>query len=125
VDVVYKNETFWMTQKGIAELFDVNVPAISKHIKSVLAEGELEADSTVSILEIVQREGKCEVSRSPEFYSLDMIIAVGYRVNSKKAMRFRQCATQTLKEYIQYVFSTGYAQISPGASSRRNAEATS
>jgi hypothetical protein len=101
VDVVYKDETFWMTQKAIAELFDVNVPAISKHIKNVLEDGELEADSTVSILEIVQKEGKREVSRSQEFYSLDMIIAVGYRVNSKKATRFRQWATQTLKEYIQ------------------------
>jgi hypothetical protein len=101
VDVVYKDETFWMTQKAIAELFDVNVPAISKHIKNVLEEGELEADSTVSVLEIVQKEGKREVSRAPEFYSLDMIIAVGYRVNSKKATRFRQWATRTLKEYIQ------------------------
>ena len=90
VDVVYKDETFWMTQKAIAELFDVNVPAISKHIKNILEESELEAGSTVSILEIVQKEGKREVSRSPEFYSLDMIIAVGYRVNSKKATRFRQ-----------------------------------
>jgi hypothetical protein len=101
VDVVYKDETFWMTQKAIAELFDVNVPAISKHIKNVFEDGELEADSTVSILEIVQKEGKREVSRSLEFYSLDMIIAVGYRVNSRKATRFRQWATQTLKEYIQ------------------------
>jgi hypothetical protein len=101
VDVVYKDETFWMTQKAIAELFDVNVPAISKHIKNVFEDGELNADSTVSILEIVQKEGKREVSRSPEFYSLDMIIAVGYRVNSRKATRFRQWATQTLKEYIQ------------------------
>lgn len=101
VDVVYKDETFWMTQKAIAELFDVNVPAISKHIKNVFGDGELKADSTVSILEIVQKEGKREVSRSPEFYSLDMIIAVGYRVNSRKATRFRQWATQTLKEYIQ------------------------
>jgi hypothetical protein len=101
VDVVYKGETFWMTQKAIAELFDVNVPAISKHIKNVLEEGELLADSTVSTLEIVQKEGAREVNRASEFYSLDMIIAVGYRVNSKKATRFRQWATQTLKEYIQ------------------------
>jgi hypothetical protein len=101
VDVVYKDETFWMTQKAIAELFDVNVPAISKHIKNVLEEGELGADSTVSILETVQREANRNVSRPLEFYSLDMIIAVGYRVNSKKATRFRQWATQTLKEYIQ------------------------
>jgi hypothetical protein len=101
VDVVFKDETFWMTQKAIAELFDVNVPAISKHIKNIIDEGELEAAATISILEIVQKEGKREVSRSPEFYSLDMIIAVGYRVNSKKATRFRQWATATLKEYIQ------------------------
>jgi hypothetical protein len=101
VDVIYKDETFWMTRKAIAELFDVNVPAISKHIKNVFEDGELEADSTVSILEIVQKEGERKVSRSMEFYSLDMIIAVGYRVNSKKATRFRQWATQTLKEYIQ------------------------
>ena len=101
VDVVFKDETFWMTQKALAELFDVNVPAISKHIKNVLEEGELEENSTVSILEIVQTEGRREVSRAPEFYSLDMIIAVGYRVNSKKATRFRQWATQTLKAYIQ------------------------
>ena len=101
VDVVFKDETFWMTQKAIAELFGVNAPAISKHIKNVFEDGELKADSTVSVLEIVQKEGKREVNRSPEFYSLDMIIAVGYRVNSKKATRFRQWATRTLKEYIQ------------------------
>jgi hypothetical protein len=90
-----------MTQKAIAELFDVNVPAISKHISNIIDEGELDADATVSILEIVQKEGNREVRRSPEFYSLDMIIAIGYRVNSKKATRFRQWATATLKEYIQ------------------------
>jgi hypothetical protein len=101
VDVVFKDETFWMTQKAIADLFDVNVPAISKHIKNVLEDGELEAGSTISILEIVQKEGSREVSRTPELYSLDMIIAVGYRVNSKKATKFRQWATHTLKEYIQ------------------------
>jgi hypothetical protein len=101
VDVVFKDETFWLTQKAIAELFDVNVPAISKHIKNIFDDGELDAASTVSVLEIVQKEGGRKVNRSPEFYSLDMIIAVGYRVNSKKATRFRQWATKTLKEYIQ------------------------
>jgi hypothetical protein len=87
---LFKDETFRVRQKAIAELFDVNVPAISKHIKNVIAEGELEADSTVSVLEIVQKESNREVSRLPEFYSLDMIIAVGYRINSQKATRFRQ-----------------------------------
>ena len=100
VDVVFKDETFWMTQKAIAELFDVNVPAINKRIRNIIEDGELEAASTISILEIVQKEGEREVNRAPEFYSLDMIIAVGYRVNSKKATRFRQWATATLKEYI-------------------------
>ncbi len=90
-----------MTQKAIAELFDVNVPAISKHIKNISDDGELSSEATVSILEIVQKEGEREVNRSLEFYNLDMIIAVGYRVNSKKATKFRQWATQTLKEYIQ------------------------
>ncbi|MDR2108124.1 MAG: virulence RhuM family protein [Coriobacteriales bacterium] len=88
VDVVYKDETFWMTQKAIAELFDVNVPAVSKHIKNVFNDNELDADSTVSTLEIVQKEGNREVRRAPEFYSLDMIIAVDYRVNSKKLRGF-------------------------------------
>lgn len=101
VDVVFKDETFWMTQKAIAELFDVNVPAISKHIKNIFDDGELSSEATVSILEIVQKEGEREVNRSLEFYNLDIIIAVGYRVNSKKATKFRQWATQTLKEYIQ------------------------
>ena len=101
VDVVFKDETFWMTQKAIAELFDVNVPSISKHIKNIFDDGELSSKATVSILEIVQKEGEREVNRSLEFYNLDMIIAVGYRVNSKKATKFRQWATQTLKEYIQ------------------------
>jgi len=101
VDVVFKDETFWATQKAIAELFDVNVPAISKHLKNIFDEGELEPDSTVSKMEIVQKEGEREVNRTPDFYSLDAIIAVGYRVNSKQATRFRQWATATLKEYIQ------------------------
>ena len=101
IDVVFKDETFWMTQKSIAELFDVNIPAISKHLKNIFDNEELTPDSTISKMEIVQIEGGREVSRTPDFYSLDAIIAVGYRVNSKKATRFRQWATQTLKEYIK------------------------
>ena len=81
VDVIYKDETFWMTQKAIAELFGVNTPAISKHIKNIFDEEELTPDSTVSKMEIVQNEGGREVTRCPDFYSLDAIIAVGYRVN--------------------------------------------
>jgi len=101
VDVVFKDETFWMTQKVMAVLFDVNTPAISKHLKNIFEEEELSPDSTVSKMEIVQNEGEREVTRAPDFYSLDAIIAVGYRVNSKKATKFRQWATRTLKEYIQ------------------------
>lgn len=101
VDVVFKDETFWMTQKGIAELFDVSIQNIGQHIKRVLDDEELSAEATIKNFFIVQKEGDREVNRSPEFYSLDMIIAVGYRVNSKKATKFRQWATQTLKEYIQ------------------------
>lgn len=101
VDVVFKDETFWMTQKAIAELFDVSIQNIGQHIKRVLDDEELSVESTIKNFFIVQKEGEREVNRSPEFYSLDMIIAVGYRVNSKKATRFRQWATQTLREYIQ------------------------
>ena len=97
---VCKNETFWMTQKAMASLFDVNVPAISKHLSNIFSEEELIKESTVSKMEIVQMEGNRQVKREQEIYNLDAIIAVGYRVNSKKAMRFRQWATKTLKEYI-------------------------
>lgn len=100
VNVVFKDETFWMTQKVMAELFDVNVPAISKHLSNIFEEGELFKEATVSKMEIVQMEGNRKVKREPEFYNLDAIIAVGYRVNSKKATRFRQWATKTLKDYI-------------------------
>lgn len=100
VNVVFKDETFWMTQKAMTELFDVNVPAISKHLSNIFEEGELFKEATVSKMEIVQMEGNRKVKREPEFYNLDAIIAVGYRVNSKKATRFRQWATKTLKDYI-------------------------
>lgn len=100
VNVIFKYETFWMTQKAMAELFDVNVPAISKHLSNIFEDEELIKESTVSKMEIVQKEGNRNVKREQEFYNLDAIIAVGYRVNSKKATRFRQWATKTLKEYI-------------------------
>lgn len=100
VNVIFKNETFWMTQKAMASLFDVNVPAISKHLSNIFSEEELIKESTVSKMEIVQMEGNRQVKREQEIYNLDAIIAVGYRVNSKKATRFRQWATKTLKEYI-------------------------
>ena len=104
VSVVFKDETFWLTQKAMAELFAVNVPAVSKHLQNIYEEGELERSSTVSKMETVQREGERQVRRTVDHYNLDAIIAVGYRVNSKKATRFRQWATRTLKEYIQKGF---------------------
>jgi len=100
VDVVVKDETIWLTQKAMAVLFDVQVPAINKHLSNIFEEKELNRDATVSILEIVQKEGSRDITRKIEFYNLDAIISVGYRVNSSKATQFRIWATKTLKEFI-------------------------
>lgn len=100
VDVLLQNETIWLPQKKIAELFDVNIPAISKHLNNIYNEGELEKGATVSILETVQNEGGRDVKRKVEFYNLDAIIAVGYRVNSKRATQFRIWATKIIQEFI-------------------------
>jgi len=100
VDVLLQNKTIWMPQKSIAELFDVNVPAISKHFKNIFDCGELQKQATISILETVRNEGKRKVTRNVEFYNLDAIIAVGYRVNSKRATQFRIWATKILQEHI-------------------------
>ena len=100
VGVLYHDESFWMTQKAIAELFGVEVPAISKHLGNIYDSGELEREATVSILETVRREGGRNVKRKLEYYNLDAIIAVGYRVNSYQATQFRIWATKTLKEFI-------------------------
>ena len=104
VSVVFKDETFWLTQKAMPELFDVNVPAVSKHLQNIYEDQELSRDATISKMETVRQEGERQVKRTVDFYNLDAIIAVGYRVNSKKATRFRQWATKTLKEYIQKGF---------------------
>ncbi len=95
-------------QKQIAEVFDVNVPVISKHIKNIYKDNELEEFGTVSVLEIVQNEGNREVLRSLEHYNLDIILAVGYRTNSSKAIKFRRWASKVLKSYINdgYVINT-------------------
>ena len=100
VNVVYKDETFWLTQKAMAALFDCSVDNISLHLKNIYDSDELEKDRTIEDFSIVQKEGNRSVKRSVEFYNLDAIIAVGYRVNSKKATKFRQWATKTLREYI-------------------------
>jgi len=100
IEVFFNDETFWLTQKRLAELFGVEVPAISKHLANIFDTGELEKQATVSILETVQQEGGKSVKRKLEYYNLDAIIAVGYRVNSYQATQFRVWATKTLREYI-------------------------
>ncbi len=96
VQVMYRDETIWCTQKAMATLFDVGVPAISKHLKNILDEGELREDSVVSKMEIAAADGKLY---NTLFYSLDAIISVGYRVNSVRATQFRQWATQVLSQF--------------------------
>ena len=100
IEVFLKDETVWLTQKAMAELFGVNIPAISKHLSNIFESGELQKEATLSILETVQMEGNRQVKRKMEFYNLDAIISVGYRVNSYQATQFRIWATRTLKEFI-------------------------
>lgn len=97
IQVRYENETLWMIQKAIAELFDVEQPAIAKHLINICNEKELEKDSTYSKMELVQKEGNRNVKRNVEFYNLDAIISVGYRVNSVRATQFRRWATGVLR----------------------------
>lgn len=99
VQVVYRDETVWCTQKAMAQLFDVGVPAISKHLNNIFAEGELRQASTISKMEIVQVEGDREIKRQLDFYNLDAIISVGYRVNSTRATQFRQWCTFILRQF--------------------------
>ena len=100
VEVVFENETFWLTQKAMAALFGVAVPAISKHLNNIYETGELQKGATVSILETVQKEGSRNVKRNVEYFRIEAILAVGYRVNSSEATQFRIWATNTLKEFI-------------------------
>jgi len=100
VETYLHNETLWLPQKRIAELFGVNIPAISKHLNNIYDDGELEREGTISILETVQKEGSREVKRKVEYYNLDAILSVGYRVNSSQATQFRIWATKILKEFI-------------------------
>ncbi len=104
VSVVFQDENFWLTQSGMAELFGCSTDNISLHLKNIFDERELEAEATTEKFSVVRKEGNREVRRTIDHYNLDAIIAVGYRVNSKKATRFRQWATKTLKEYIQKGF---------------------
>jgi len=100
INALVKDETIWLTQKAMGELFGVGIPAISKHIANIFESEELDESSTVSKMEIVQDEGTGSVKRDVVFYNLDAIISVGYRVNSLKATRFRQWATKILREFM-------------------------
>ena len=100
VNVKLKDETVWITQKQMCELFGRDKSVISRHIRNIFKSGELDKNSTVAKIATVQKEGNREVVREVEYYNLDVIISVGYRVNSKKATRFRQWATKILKDYI-------------------------
>ena len=104
VNVIVKDETLWLTQKAMAELFDCSTDNISLHLKNIYNDGELNEISTVEEFSVVQREGNRDVRRKTKFYNLDAIISVGYRVNSQKATQFRIWATQILKEYIKKGF---------------------
>ena len=100
VEVLLAGETLWLTQKRMAELFGVGVPAVSKHLDNIYESGELQREATVSVLETVQQEGARQVTRKLEYFNLDAVISVGYRVNSAQATQFRIWATQLIKEYI-------------------------
>ena len=100
VEVVFEDETFWLTQKKMAELFGVNVRTVNEHLGNIFISNELQKNPTIRKFRIVQTEGTREVAREVEFYNLDAIIAVGYRVNSRQATQFRIWATQVLREFL-------------------------
>ncbi|MBQ2814935.1 MAG: virulence RhuM family protein [Akkermansia sp.] len=120
VQAVVQDETIWLTQKAMAELFGVQVPAISKHLRNIFDEGELSRDTTISKMETVVNRGfRGEVSQLVEFYNLDAIISVGYRVNSAKATRFRQWATRVLNEFIRKGFVLDDDRLKQGSDAFR------
>ena len=114
IEVLYDNENFWLTQKSMAELFSVKVNTINYHLKEVFNSGELKESSTIRKIRIVQKEGRRNVNREVDFYSIDAIIAVGYRVNSYEATQFRIWATNTLKEYIKKGFVVNTEMLKNG-----------
>ena len=116
VEVVYQDETFWITQKAMSVMFGVEVPAVSKHLANIYETGELNKEATISILETVQKEGNRNVKRNVEYYRLEAILAVGYRVNSAEATQFRIWATNTLKEFITKGFVLDDERLKQGKS---------
>ena len=111
VDVYFKDETVWLTQKALAQLFGVQRPAVTKHLGNIFASGELQENSVCSVLEHTAGDGK---TYSAQYYNLDAIIAVGYRVNSYQATQFRIWATQILKEYVIKGFTLDDARLKQG-----------
>ena len=99
VQVVYQDETIWATQKAIAELFDVKVSTVNEHLKNIFKDGELQEETTIRKIRIVQQEGTRQVEREPQFYNLDAIISVGYRISSIRATQFRQWCTYILRQF--------------------------
>lgn len=114
INAAVRDETIWLTQKGMAELFGVGVPAITKHLQNIYDDGELVREATVSKMEIVQSEGGRSVKRQVDFYNLDAIISVGYRVNSRRATQFRIWATGVLKEYMVKGFALDDERLKQG-----------
>jgi len=104
IDVILKDESVWITQKNMSRLFDTGVDNINVHLKNIYESEELDKNSTIEEISIVQKEGTRDVIRKISFYNLDVIIAVGYRINSKKATQFRIWATKILRNYIQKGF---------------------
>ena len=117
VEVIVRDETLWATQKSISKLFDVKIPAISKHLKNIFESGELEEEVVVSKMEITTQHGAIEgkvQTKSVQYYSLDAIISVGYRVNSQKATKFRIWATDVLRDYLQKGFKIDEERMKQG-----------
>lgn len=114
VEVIVRDETLWATQKSISKLFDVKIPAISKHLKNIFESRELNEERTVSKMETVQEEGSRKVKRETTFYNLDVIISIGYRVNSQKATKFRIWATDVLRDYLQKGFKIDEERMKQG-----------
>lgn len=99
IEVIYQDETLWLTQKSIAILFDVSVSAINQHLKNIYEQGEVLMEATIKKILIVQQEGSRQVSRNIDIYNLDAVISVGYRVNSVRATQFRQWCTSVLRQF--------------------------
>ena len=114
IDVILKDETIWLTQKSMAELFECSTDNIGLHLKNIYNDQELDIDSTTEKFSVVRKEGNRNVKRELEFYNLDAIIAVGYRVNSKKATKFRIWATKVLKEYMIKGFAIDVEKMKNG-----------